>query len=55
MDKGILRLAEMIYVDRLGLYTFKDNSAMQDEARKSIKAAEVFYQVKGERELEVGK
>lgn len=53
MDKGILRLAEMIYAG-----TINDVGAplgLKILAHDSIEAAEVFYQVKGEREMEVEK
>ena len=61
MDKGILRLAEQLYIAEVSVFKHDENiteycdGSLQDYARESINAAEVFYQVKGERELEVGK
>ena len=65
MTKEILMLAEQLYVDRMNLinkaihdnveFSVPIDDIIKVEAKLSLKAAGMFYQVKGEIETEVGK
>ena len=47
MTKEILRLAEQLYINKIQ-FGYLSNEYLKTQAQDAIKAAEVFYQIKGE-------